>query len=408
MPSTSQNNNSAAVVSGATEHFVETHRHADVSQLALRGCNDPEVDLPLALRQIEGRQRAEAKGLAYAAVDGILYPPHLNMEQCSSGLTACYKAEVAARIAGTDTQRFVDLTGGFGVDFCELAKHFDEAVYVERNATLCDLARHNFPLMHLNNAKVVNAEASHFIESMKGEASLLFLDPARRDANGARTFAIGDCQPNVLGMLDRLLHKGRHVMLKLSPMLDIKRTVDDLGAAHVKEVHVVSAFNECKELLVVLGKDSSQTQVYCHDEGSATLTFSLQERTLPLISADSIEDFSYLYEPNAAIMKAGAFGPLSQRWKVTPVSSNSHLFLSKEPIKDFPGRTFSISAVSSMGKRELRQALGSIKQANVSVRNFPMQAEKLRQKLKLKDGGDNYIFATTLANGRHTLIICKK
>ncbi len=550
----------------ATRRFVNLHLDDDVRQLALQysahrssssdkgeGGGDGDVDLPFALDQIRGRQIARRKLPTWAAIDGILYPPHLSMEQCSSEQTARYKASIVERLvnnslptgegrggaslptgatgvfrAATDVaaapQRganphsrrratwgwasFTDLTGGFGVDFSFMAQAFHttlstqspaKSFYVERNPQLCDLAQHNFQLLGLHNTEVVcsttedflntlwrnkkaspaggglegaeasptggglvGAEASPTGGGLEG-ATIIYLDPARRDDHGGRTYGIADCTPNVLELRDTLLAKSDYVLLKLSPMLDWRKAVSDLGEDYVCEVHIVSVRNECKELLIVMQKPSDnvleqkQKSLFCVndqqlftvqspsllDSSSGILSPSLLGRLgsleqppmwlrphkgerIPIrdggqagVGLPSLLGRSggALYEPNASIMKAGCFHELCEQFGLVPVGPNSHLFVRNPDIaeppcmsadKDFPGRVFQISAISSMNKRSLRQNLQGITQANISTRNFPLKPEELRRRLKLRDGGDTYLFGTTLSDGSHVILICKK
>lgn len=414
----------------ATQHFIATHRHEDIRRLALNSKAVTDVDFPMALQQIQGWQTARQKVPSWAAIDGILYPPHLSLEQCSSELTARYKATITgceASITGQGTV-FVDLTGGMGVDFSFLSKAFHQQIYVEQNQVLCDLAEHNFRLLGLN-ATVVHADAASFLQQMM-PVDVVFMDPARRDNHGGRTYGISDCTPNVLELLPLLQQKTHRLILKLSPMLDWHKAIADLhqhttvantsgnpDGAHllVHEVHVVSVDNECKELLLVLQRSSASTvplRVCCvnlHAAAEAEV-FAYDEPTGSLRPTDVADPAAglFLYEPNASIMKAGCFQQLAQQFAIRPISHNSHLFVCPSLIPQFPGRSFQITAVSSLGKRELRQALLGITRANVAVRNFPMSAADLRKRLKLQDGGDNYLFATTTATGEHRLIICKK
>ena len=538
----------------ATRRFVNQHLDDDVRQLALQysahrssssdkgeGGGDGDVDLPFALDQIRGRQIARRKLPTWAAIDDILYPPHLSMEQCSSEQTARYKAALVKRLvsnslptgegrggaslptgatgvfrAATDVaaapQRganphsrrratwggaslFTDLTGGFGVDFAFMAQAFHASLstqspaksfYVERNPQLCDLAQHNFPLLGLHNTEVVcsttedflntlwnkkasptgggleGAEASPTVGGLEG-ATIIYLDPARRDDHGGRTYGIADCTPNVLELRDTLLAKADYVLLKLSPMLDWRKAVSDLGEDYVSEVHIVSVHNECKELLIVLQKPSDnvleqkQKTLFCVndqqfftvqspsllDSSSGVLSPSLLGRLgsleqppmwlrphkgerIPIrdggqagVGLPSLLGRSggALYEPNASLMKAGCFYELCEQFGLVPVGPNSHLFVRNPDIaeppcvsvdKEFPGRVFQISAISSMNKRSLRQNLQGITQANISTRNFPLKPEELRRRLKLRDGGDTYLFGTTLSDGSHVILICKK
>ena len=381
----------------ATLEFIRQHAAEDVRQLAFLGKKNPEVDLAYALDQIAGRQKARTKIPSWAAIDGITYPPHLSMEQCSSEQTARYKA----KIAGTG-DRIVDLTAGFGVDMAFMAEDFSEAIHIEQMEQLCAISSANYEVLGLNHIKVVNGNGVDYLHQLD-HADLIFIDPARRDEHGARTYGIADCTPNVLGMIDEMLEKTPRVMIKLSPMLDWQKAASDVG--RVSQVHIVSVANECKELLLVVERDSKPLQIFCVNDNQV---FSYS-------STDEIGNFApqasepqYLYEPNASVMKAGCFQLLSTRFGMSQPDKNSHLFLSDKPIADFPGRGFTIERTSTMNKKELKTALAGISQANIATRNFPLSVAELRKRLKLKDGGDTYIFATTSAQKGHLLLVCRK
>ena len=395
------------------EDFIREHRHDDVRQLALQAARYPDIDMPQALQQIAGWQTACTKLPEWAAADGIVYPPRLSMEQCSGEAAAKYKAEVAVSLVGEGSEgTFIDLTGGFGVDFSYMSRGFRKAVYVERQSHLCEAARHNFQLLGLENAEVVCGDGVEYLHNLphRQEQSLIYLDPARRDGNGKKTYAISDCTPDVVALKDLLLEKAGRAMIKLSPMLDWHKAVEDLGA--VVEVHIVSVDNECKELLTVLTKNTAASpRVVCvnirHDGTTERFEFSdslpRSDRRIPDGSG-----FDYLYEPNASIMKAGCFAEVANRYGVRPTGSNSHLFLSPQFIPDFPGRKFQIQKITTLNKKELKQAIGGLAKANVAVRNFPLSVAALRKRLKLSDGGDTYIFATTLGDKDHVLLITKQ
>lgn len=439
----------------ATRQFVSLHGDDDVRRLALQAHATPDVDLPMALDQIRGRQTARQKLPSWAATDGIVYPPHLSMEQCSSEQTAQYKAQLLARLLQSEMAMesaknidFIDLTGGFGVDFVAMAQAVSKFLeqenfsqdnrqnrflYVECNEHLCDLARHNFPLLGLPNVEIVCDTAENFLEnplslhtphSSKNQhpspntehltPTIIFLDPARRDAHGQRTYALADCTPNVLQIREKLLKIADFIVLKLSPMLDWHRAVEELKT--VSEVHIVSVANECKELLLVLRKEVQKTRIFCvNDQQKFSYEVENNEKTVPCIAETaSLSEKKHLYIPNSSVMKAGCFAELCDRYHLAALAPNSHLFvktdeseLSDAKIDDFPGKIFQISAISSMNKRDLRENLQGIDRANIATRNFPMKPEELRRRLKIKEGGDNYIFATTLANGKHVLIVCK-
>jgi len=404
-------------VNEATWQYVQEHRMDDVRRLALSGGKLAEVDMSFALQQIAGWQTARRKLPSWAAIDGIIYPPHLNMEQCSSEQTARYKGSLTPDPSPSEKGTFVDLTGGFGIDFYWMSQKFGKRTYVERNADLCDIARHNFQQLGLE-AEVVCAEAEDFLKEMP-PVDALFLDPARRDQHGSRTYGIEDCTPNVLELLPLLKEKADRIILKLSPMLDWRKAVSDLGG--VSEVHIVSVDNECKELLLVISsKLSGGLRLACVNNNTSFEFVPIGETAgsnggnhrfpslEPMVSFVGTNGFLYLFEPNTSIMKAGCFGEVAEAYAVEQLSANSHLFVADHDVEDFPGRRFHIEVVTSMNKQELKHALAGIDKANIAVRNFPMTVEQLRKKLKLKDGGDVFIFGTTLSDGSHQLFICRK
>lgn len=397
-----------------TAEFIREYRERDIRQLALQANRFPDVDMPYALDQIQGWQIARRKLPKWAACDGVIFPPHLSMEQCSSEPTAQYKLNLAMEWAERvgHASRMTDLTGGFGVDFSFTSCAFAAATYVERNEQLCHIVEHNLPLLGLNNATVVCADAVEYLSTVEPQ-TMLFLDPARRDEHGAKTVMLADCTPDVVQLLPQLLEKSRFTMLKLSPMLDWHKAVDDLQGT-VREVHIVSVGGECKELLLVLSTVvESELKVYCADLSTASDTSSIFVYTpgssVPVANSKlKTQNSKFLHEPNASIMKAGCFDELAAAYGVSPVSRNSHLFLSDEPVDGFPGRSFVVERVTTMNKGELRKALAGIAKANIATRNFPLSVAELRKRLKIKDGGDVYIFATTTAEGEHLLLISRK
>ncbi len=413
-----------------TAEFIRRHAEEDVRQLALKGGQHPGVDMPLALQQIAGRQTARQKLPSWAAIDALLYPPHLSMEQCSSEQTARYKAQLAARLCADFGQKswsedpkkdrlshetepsFIDLTGGFGVDFSFMACQFKRCIYVERQQALCELAQHNFTLLGLRQAEVVCADGVDYLRRMN-HATVIYLDPARRNRQGGKTVAISDCTPDLLSLKEQLTDKSLFVMVKLSPMLDWHQAVAQLETDEVKvcEIHVLSVRNECKELLFVLSKQRQKPlTLHCVNDDQAFVC-SVDEPSVvtpTYVSPEEMRPGLFLYEPHASIMKAGCFPAVSARFGVRKMAPNSHLFISDRDLPLFPGRKFCIQAVSSMNKKELKSVLRDVRQANITTRNFPLSVAELRKRLKLKDGGAVYVFATTQADGRHVLLVCGK
>ena len=439
----------------STRAFVRQHRTDDVRQLALQNSGKAVVNLPFVLDQIAGWQMARTKLPAYAAHEGIVYPPHLNMEQCSSEATARYKAALVSRLLAADVAHtmpaddvahtmpadkvaettLVDLTGGFGIDFSFLAPLFGKAVYVERNENLCAIARHNFNCLGLTHFEAINADGVAYLQQRVTEPAdsshrlIVFIDPARRDANGHKVFGIEDCTPDVLALKDRLMAVASCVLLKLSPMLDWHAAARAFRP-YCREVHIVSVANECKELLLVLTPSvatddaASSIRLVCANDAEIfeqTVSFDLTpSNTSSLIGAGAAEyrtaEVNYeplsidalvggvLCVPNASIMKAGVFSALSHAFGVTAVDRDSHLFIGRQALKGFPGKRFRILGITTLNKRELRQHLSGMTQANIAVRNFPLSVAELRKRLKLKDGGSYYLFATTM-QGRHIIFI---
>ena len=451
------------IMNDETREFVAMHRNEDVRKLALKAKRVEGLDLPLALDQIAGWQIARKKLPQWASCGGIVYPPHISMEQCSSQFTAQYKSEIAqtllapaatvrARVSDSgesdnqttksepqlsdsaesvmqtaksafqlsdspesDTlvarRAMVDLTGGFGVDFSYLARGFSQATYVERQRHLCDLAEHNMAALGLDQARIVCGDGVEYLRQM-GPVDFIYLDPARRDEHGSRTYAIEDCTPNVFELRDLLLSKSQYTLVKLSPMLDWRKAVADFDGT-VREVHIVATGNECKELLLVLGQqvheEPSAPRVFCvndnqridYDSAAYTQGLRIGGKPLPEVK-------NYLYEPNASIMKAGCFDLVEERFGVTQVGPSSHLFVSATPVADFPGRGFAIEAIGGMNKKDIKRLLNGTKQANIAVRNFPLTAPQLRKKLKLADGGPVYLFGTTMQGCDHVLLRTSK
>lgn len=391
-------------LSPETLAFIDSHRGDDVRTLALQAKKYPAVDMAEAVVQIAGYQIAEKKVPLWAQTAGIRYPQHLSMEQCSSEVTARYKASL---VSG-DT--LTDLTAGWGVDCSFLARNFRCADYVERQETLCRIAAHNFPLLGLPHVCIHCADAVEYLQSME-PVDCLFLDPARRDSHGGKTVAIAECEPDVCRLEPLLVEKGKTVMIKLSPMLDMASALRDLQ--YVRRIHVVSVNNECKELIILLCKAPDEEEaaageviISCEQVVNNSVhqhfqfTFS-EEKSAGCPLAESVGN--YLYEPGAALLKAGPYRLLATRYGVEKLHPNSHLYTSSGLV-DFPGRRFRVTAVSGFGKKDLKVLLERVEKANLTVRNFPSSVAELRKKLKLKEGGDTYLFATTLASGEKVLI----
>lgn len=389
-------------ISSETWAFIHAHQNDDVRALALQAKKYPNVDIPTAIIQIAGRKVASEKVPSWAKIEDIIYPKHISLEQCSSETTAHYKAGL---ISGDS---FVDLTGGFGIDCALLSSQFKTSTYVERQTELCKIATHNFPLIGLNHIQVVNEDGVVFLNKMN-PTDWIFLDPARRNEQGGKTVSIVDCEPNVKEIEELLLHKATKIMVKLSPMLDLSLALKDL--INTSEIHIISVNNECKELLLILSNEKAdQTPIHC-------INFTTQEKQSFWFTREQEQECDctytsnlkqYIFEPNASILKAGGYRSIASLFQIEKLHPNSHLYTSDKPITNFPGRTFRIVSQSTFNKKEIKQKLGDLKKANITVRNFPASVAELRKRTKLEEGGSTYLFATTLYNEQKILIRCEK
>ena len=399
-------------MSDTTRQFVRAHRTDDVRALMLAQKRWPEVDVRQACVQIAAWQKARTKLPSWAAKDDIVFPEQLSMEQCSSELTARYKAEVWARLSGRRSADVCDLTGGLGVDASMLAQGCRRLTFVEHSEVLCDLARWNLPRMGVGRLDVVCGEAETVLPTL-AQQDLIFLDPARRDSHGTRTVALADCSPDLEQLFPLLLDRATWVMAKLSPMLDISDTLRRLG--HVAELHVVGVDGECKEVLVAGSRTAATAPsmpVYCVNlltgrSSRQTFVFTREEEQQSVCGYATAVG-RYLYEPNASVLKAGALRCVAERLQVQKLHPNSHLYTSDALVPDFPGRTFEVVGLSDLNKKHTAHLLSGIRKANLTVRNFPLSVAQLRQRLKLSEGGSEYLFATTLADEKHVLIRCWK
>ncbi|MDR0895569.1 MAG: class I SAM-dependent methyltransferase [Prevotellaceae bacterium] len=398
-------------MNSTTLRFIREHLTDDVHTLALQVRRYPDVDMPAALTQIAGRQAAAQKLPLWHACEDLRYPPHLPLEQCSSEATARYKARILPK-----ADSLVDLTGGFGVDCAFLSECVKRTVYVERNEELCRTAAHNFPLLGCRHIKVVNSDAIVYLEQMP-PVDCIYLDPARRNGQGSKVIAVADCEPDVARLQPLLLQKARHVLIKLSPMLDLTQALSVM--TQTEQVHIVAVGNECKELLLLLGHSPMPTEevpIHCVNLPHTSVTASDLPQSFTFTRRQESNDVcryaatprTYLYEPNAALLKAGAFRSIACRYDLEKLAVNTHLYTSDRLITDFPGRCFHITGSCAANKKELKALLGEIDQANLTVRNFPASVAELRRKLRLAEGGYIYLFATTLRDGQKILIAGEK
>ena len=398
-------------ISPETQQFIREHLSDNVRTLALQAKKYPDVDMPTAITQIAGRQTAAEKIPSWKEIEDIWYPKHLSLEQCSSEIIARYKASLL------QGESLTDLTAGFGIDCSFLADGFKSATYVERQKELCEIAAHNFTILNLNHITVRNEDGVAYLQTMS-PVDCIFLDPARRNEHGGKTVAISDCEPDVAELEELLLSKANRVMVKLSPMLDLSLALKELR--HTQEVHILSVNNECKELLLLLGQEPPAEQnppeevpIHCVNlftkgvqEKQHFVFTREQEQRSKCMYTDTLG--SYLYEPNTSLLKAGAFRSIAAAYPIKKLHPNSHLYTSDVLITDFPGRAFRIINQCSFNKKEIKESLSDLKKANITVRNFPATVAELRKRINLAEGGDTYLFASTLNNGQKILLRCEK
>jgi len=387
------------LITAEVQQFIKEHRNDDPAALMLSAQAKHWPYFDKVVEQIWSRQKAKGKLDHWLGKEGIVFPPPISVEQASSDLTGKKKASLV-----NGGEQMIDLTGGFGIDTYYLSQKFEHSTYVEQSEELCQCAKHNFKVLG-RPIDIINAEAERVLNDLS-PADLIYVDPARRDGQARKVFKLSDCLPDVAALQHHLLTKAKQVLIKLSPLLDIKSVLSDLE--HVKKVFAIAVKNEVKELLILMEADfEGDEQVHCvnlgqHGEDEFSFHFS-EEAALNLPFA---EIKRYLYEPNAAIMKAGGFKSVGERFQLFKLHANTHLYTSSELKPDFPGRIFDVLQPLPFEKKKLKKIFPDM-QANITVRNFPMSVAALRKKTQIKEGGEHYILACTGQEGK-LLLLTKK
>ena len=378
--------------------FINRQLHSTAADLMLQASKYPEWDMKAIVQQLVGKQLAKKKLPYWYKNETILYPVRLSMEQCSSEETASYKSTIISAGKG------IDLTGGFGIDTYFLAQNADSVIYCERNPVLSEIVSNNFKAFNQTNCDIYTGDGIAYLQKLY-KLDWIFVDPARRKES-ERVCRLEDCEPNVIALKSLFFEKADRILIKTAPLLDIQQTLSDLDS--VKEVHVISVNNDCKEVLYLLEKGySNETQVFCinlkkETQEKFSFTFSEERNAVNQYS----EPLEYLYEPNASIMKSGAFKSIASKYGLYKLHQHSHLYTSKELVSAFPGRSFKIKALIHPDKKSLAKHIKG--KANLACRNYQQKVDALKKKLKLKDGGDDYLFATTLMDDKSKLILCEK
>ncbi|WP_053991173.1 hypothetical protein [Mangrovimonas sp. TPBH4] len=380
------------------QEFINTYLNSDTVTLLFKKHKGITVDIKLLVEQIEAKKRCEQKLPTWFNTQSIAYPNKLNIEQTSSEATAKYKAGLI------EGKSLIDVTGGFGVDCYYFSKRFQNVTHCELNSELSEIVGHNYSQLH-TNITTLNVDGVAYLEAHQDIYDCIYIDPSRRHDSKGKVFFLNDCLPNVPLHLNLLFQRSKNIMIKTSPLLDISVGMGELK--HIKAIHIVALNNEVKELLWVLENNFEGTI----EIKTVNLTQSNQEvfdfNFIEEKSANSTfsEPLLYLYEPNAAILKSGGFKSVSEKLRIPKLHQHTHLYTS-ETLIDFPGRSFEIVKIVPFSKQCLKKE--AISKANITTRNFPETVQQLRTKLKIKDGGELYLFFTTNLNNEKIVIFCKK
>lgn len=387
------------------KQFIRDHASDDANRLLLGAKKYPQLDVPFLVDQILSRRQIREKLPSWYANEELVFPAKIAAEQCSSERTALYKQRLVS-----SSDALCDLTGGLGIDSYFFSRKVRQLTYVERFPVYCEAARHNFQVLGADNITVRNENSVDIVSDLP-EVDVFYLDPARRGEGNKRVFALSDCEPDLPRLLPLLLQKAPRVIAKLSPMADLQQTESLLPGT--VSIHVLSVRNECKELLFDIRREATvpNPPIYCVDFTAAgtehSFTFTVEEeRNAPLALATQVS--TYLYEPNASILKAGAFKSVAQQYGLEKLHVSSHLYTSDTLVTGFPGRMFRVEKVIPFSNKVCKSITKEMPQANITVRNFPMSVDELRKKTKIQEGGDVYLFATTLSDGGKVLVVCRK
>ena len=384
-------------ISDKTKAFVREHISSDVRDLALKAHRYKDLPMGFIIDQVQSLQKIKKKLPNWYENEDLVFPKALSAEQCSSEVTAEYKSQLM------EGESLIDMTGGLGVDAYAFSKKIQYVTYCEKNEEVFECATHNFEVLEASNVSCKNKNSLEYLIHKK--FSWIYLDPARRDDSNQKVFRLEDCEPNILEHLDLLLEHSENILIKASPLLGIEEAITQLKG--VREVHVVAVENDCKEVLLVLenGYEGEIRYVAVNHEkgGWSEVGYTSQDEKELTLS----EPLKYIYEPNVSVLKSKAYQYLCNQFGVKKLHQNSHLFTSETLVTDFPGRKFELKEVCAYNKKELLKYLPT-KKANITVRNFLATVSDIRKKTGLKDGGEDYLFATQLMNGDYRILLTKK
>ena len=377
------------------QQFITDNLKTDITKLILKGSPFDEISIQELANQIVVKQKSEKKLRTWFSTKNIYYPAKLSIEQTSSEITANYKSNL---VSGNS---IIDITGGFGVDCFAFSKHFNKVTHCELNDQLSTIVKHNYQQLDVNNITTFSGDGIEYLRNNSENFDCIYIDPSRRNDAKGKVFLLEDCLPNVPENLDFLFSKSEKILIKNSPILDISSTINELN--FVKEIHIVAVNNEVKELLFLLEKNYSgkidMKTINFQKEREQVFNFDLTEEAF----SEYTKPLTYLYEPNAAILKSGGFHHITNQLEVKKLHQHSHLYTSKILI-DFPGRKFKIERILPYDKKQLKR----ITNANITTRNFPETVAQIRKKTKIKDGGNQYLFFTTNHKKELIVIFCSQ
>jgi hypothetical protein len=383
--------------------FILLHENTDVNEFLLKYKSFHQIPASILADQINGRQKAKHKLPLYYSNTQIIYPPTVNLEQSSSERTAKFKLSFIQELFKTKVKEGVDLTGGFGVDALFLSKAFHQYHFVEPNPKLISIARHNHQSLDAKNIAYDNLFAEEFLKTIPGKFDLVYIDPSRRTSANKKVFSLTECEPDVLALKTLINEKSEYLLIKTSPLLDLQLAINQLS--DVQKIVVLAVDNECKEVLFLCGKHASSDphiqSVNISARNTEVFISSLWEEKMAVTEFGPPQ--KYLYEPNAAILKAGAFKTVADRFKIKKLHVNTHLYTSENLIDNFPGRIFQIEAVVKPDPKTLKPYFPEGK-ANITTRNYPLSPNDLKKKTKLNDGGEKYLIGFTTGNEKALVV----
>ncbi|WP_353777991.1 class I SAM-dependent methyltransferase [Winogradskyella sp. 3972H.M.0a.05] len=389
----------SSILHKEVQEFIDNNLNADITKLLLKGIQFEGVSTKALVEQIEAKKRSQKKLPTWFSSKGIYYPNKLNIEQTSSEITAKYKSSL---VSG---KSIVDITGGFGIDCFYFSKHIESVTHCEINADLSEIVTHNYNALGVSNVETISSDGISYLKETDKKFDWIYIDPSRRHDVKGKVFFLSDCLPNVPEHLDLLFERTDNILVKTSPLLDISSGIKELK--QVKAIHVVAVNNEVKELLWVLEKDVSEAimikTINIKKEAVSEFEFLYDAEKDVSVNYDLPQQ--YLYEPNAAILKAGAFKSIAKAFDLNKLHAHTHLYSSNMLIS-FPGRRFKIDKVLPFNKKRLKYE--RISMVNIATRNFPESAEKIKKRFHLKDGGRTFLFFTTNVRGEKIILVCSK